>query len=726
MENLQPAKDSGRIDLSRATLDLRSPAGSLQDNRRLLLNMVGGKDAGQKLIRIGGWRKLCGAAYDGVSARVAVIGNFGSADANEESVRDLVNDLEPEAIVTTGNNVDYDGTYTSAKIDECVGYYREWIDPYTGDAELPDGRTQRDANAFYPCIGAKDVEGSMQSSFVAYFESIWGDKGLASDEGDLHYTFTIGPIQFFVVGTEMPGDPESDYYFSGIMDFIAQNIHGSTARYHVLVAHLAPYTNDAAEAPGTNWMRTNWARLGIDLVLCGQCSNYERLSVNGIPHVIIGAGGLALGGFVSPLQVGTSVVRKSAYGALLIEADMCSMRLRFIGINNAVLDSFEIGYKNQDLHDQLLPSGEEYPYEGHPYEEYPYEMEPYDTPCSLEITNTAPLFQEVYEDASFSLSIAVAGGAATKSYQWYRVETTGNELIANGLGEFGYVSGAQSANMTIAGVTEEASGAYLCIVSDSSGCNDTSDICQVQVTTAPTYYTPPTPLEVTLQPVGGAYVIGDPVSMTTAVTGGTPPYSYRWHRLINGTPVALSDDGRVTGTDTDTLAISVFMSVDVGDYYCVISDSGSGADFQTVATDIATLSISDPTEPPACYGSSIQSSDELDPCNPVTPDMADAFDCAIYETYCLKTPPFTGSYQSAASDCKSSAITILDGSWAAAGLTAAEYDAIWHMIDSFSYVEPSGTRVDATYGGYTAQLMWYTVIVYGYYRTRLKVEYSRA
>lgn len=86
---------------------------------------------------------------------------------------------------------------------------------------------------------------------------------------------------------------------------------------------------------------------------------------------------------------------------------------------------------------------------------------------------------------------------------------------------------------------------------------------------------------VTQVPAGGQLVVGRPLVLAAAATG-SPPLTFRWRR--NGFP--LTDDARITGAATLTLAISPSAAGDTGVYDLVVTNSCGSVLSQGVEVDI--------------------------------------------------------------------------------------------------------------------------------------------
>ena len=116
--------------------------------------------------------------------------DFGSNDANEQDVANLVKSWNPDFIVTVGDNNYPDGE--AATIDANVGkYYHEFIHPYTGTYGA--GAT---TNRFWPVIGNRDWENQSGPKLQPYFDYF------TLPNNERYYDFVQGPVHFFMLDSD--------------------------------------------------------------------------------------------------------------------------------------------------------------------------------------------------------------------------------------------------------------------------------------------------------------------------------------------------------------------------------------------------------------------------------------------------------------------------------------------------------------------------------------------
>ena len=189
--------------------------------------------------------------------------------------------------------------------------------------------------------------------------------------------------------------------------------------------------------------------------------------------------------------------------------------------------------------------------------------------------------------ASFTAQVGTAN--APLKYQWYQ----GTTPLANGTQADGSsISGANGVTaagtsftltLTLTGVTYQEAGNYTLYVTNS---------VNLSGSTIPVSLVVNDPYIVT-QPVNPSVVPGGNATFTV-VAAGSPTLSYQWYE--GGNP--LSDGGTtfggsavVSGSQTASLTLAGVADADDGDYYSVVTDSGSG---QSTNTATAELTVQDP------------------------------------------------------------------------------------------------------------------------------------
>ena len=260
--------------------------------------------------------------------RFGVIGDFGQAGQPEADVAALVNSWNPDFVITTGDNNYMLGQ--AATIDANIGqYYHQYIYPYTGS--YGSGAT---TNNFYPTLGNHDwltTVGQLPKPYLDYF-SLPGN--------ERYYEFTRGPLHFFVVDSDS-SEPDGITSNSIQGQWLQSALATSTSAWNVVFLHHSPYSSGIHGSNTTlQWPFQAW---GADIVLSGHDHTYERLSINGLPYIVNGLGGMqTLYNFNTPVA-GSQVRYNANHGALLVDATDVYATFKFITRSGIVIDTFSLG-----------------------------------------------------------------------------------------------------------------------------------------------------------------------------------------------------------------------------------------------------------------------------------------------------------------------------------------------------------------------------------------------
>lgn len=266
------------------------------------------------------------------TVRLAVIGDYGSGNARQGQVADMIASVGVDAIVTTGDNV-----YASTGYDRLVGrYYHPWIGGYRG--EYGTGAV---VNRFFPSLGNHDYLDVGVAAYLDYFSLPGSGVATTGTSGsERYYDAAIGPVHLFVLDTPMAVPGELSTAGPQAL-WLRQALAMSDAAWNLVVFHNPPY----ASTPGKTRAELRWpfAAWGADLVLTGDAHVYERLRVEGFDYVISG-----LGINHEPLTTARhpgSVTFYSAddAGALFIVACRTALHLEYRTLAAGVVDRATLG-----------------------------------------------------------------------------------------------------------------------------------------------------------------------------------------------------------------------------------------------------------------------------------------------------------------------------------------------------------------------------------------------
>lgn len=260
--------------------------------------------------------------------KVAAIGDFGEAGSRLQAVTDLVYDLDPELIITMGDN-NY-GDLTPAGFQENVGdYYDSFIN----------------SGNFYPCIGNHDYANGNGDAYFDYFD-------LPSTPADeRYYDFVRGNIHFFALNSNCTtsgcnnssggaDEPHGIYEYETQGIWLKNKLASSTAKYKLVYLHHSPYSSSDHHGSDTKvqWPFAEW---GATAVMSGHDHHYEHLLVDGIPYFVNGVGGRP------NYSVGTSLpetqfIVDDKNGAMLINATPDNITFEFWSVDTDNDDEVEL------------------------------------------------------------------------------------------------------------------------------------------------------------------------------------------------------------------------------------------------------------------------------------------------------------------------------------------------------------------------------------------------
>ncbi len=204
----------------------------------------------------------------------ASVGDFGTNNASEAAVANLIDGFAPAFVFTAGDN-----SYGNAGYDVNVGqYYHEYIGDYSGafGAGSP-------TNRFFPSAGNHDWDdGGGIDSYVAFF-TLPGT-GIASSNtsgNERYYDFVQGPVHFFAISSD-PQEPDGETGHEPPLagevqaQWLKSALAASTAPWQIVFMHHPPYSSGTGHGSETDlqWPFEAW---GADAVIAGHDHTYERI-----------------------------------------------------------------------------------------------------------------------------------------------------------------------------------------------------------------------------------------------------------------------------------------------------------------------------------------------------------------------------------------------------------------------------------------------------------------
>lgn len=264
--------------------------------------------------------------------RFAIVGDYGVAGPAEASVAARITSWNPEIVITVGDNNYLEGA--AATIDANIGqYYHSFIHPYGGS--FGPGAT---TNRFFPSLGNHDWVTAGAAPYLDYFTLPGNER---------YYDFVRGSVHFFAIDSD-PHEPDGIVASSAQATWLRDTLALSQSPFNVVYFHHPPYSSgDHGSTAALRWPFRAW---GADLVLNGHDHTYERIVIDGFPHVIDGLGGQFIYPFSGTFVPGSVAHFDGDFGAMLAEATDTRCTLRFITQGGAVMDQFV-----------LVPDGVHYP-----------------------------------------------------------------------------------------------------------------------------------------------------------------------------------------------------------------------------------------------------------------------------------------------------------------------------------------------------------------------------
>jgi len=281
-----------------------------------------------------GW--VAGAALSSAAApiRVAVIGDYGDLTPNAQAVANLVHAMNPEIVITLGDN-----SYDTRAIDGNVGQnYSRYIGNYGGS--YPPGST---VNRFFPCLGNHDYDdGGGLPAYLGYFTLPGAGVPSSNTSGnERYYDFIHGPIHFFAINSNGQ-EPDGNNSNSVQAQWLRTQLAASTSPWKIVYMHHSPYTSGDSHGSiqSLQWPFRAW---GASAVLSAHDHVYERLLIDGLPYFVNGVGGRGLKGFLSPVP-GSVVRYNDDFGAMLLTLENGNLTFQFFSIapTNSLVDSFTL------------------------------------------------------------------------------------------------------------------------------------------------------------------------------------------------------------------------------------------------------------------------------------------------------------------------------------------------------------------------------------------------
>jgi hypothetical protein len=270
------------------------------------------------------------------SVTFAVIGDYGVDNGYELAVSNLVKSLDPDFIVSLGDNAYGSGNSP----DNAIGkYYSDYIGNYQGI--YGDGS---ETNRFFPALGNHDwTDGGGIQAYLDFFTIPESSSG-----NERYYDFVMGPVQFFICDAD-PREPDGESEDSVQAQWLQEGLENSVTPWQVVVVHEPPYSSGVVHGPHEDfqWPYEEW---GADAVFSGDEHSYERLLKDDnndgvdLPYFVNGAGGAGLYPFSNSPDPDSAARYNANYGAMLVTASDDEITFEFWSIagGGTLIDSYTI------------------------------------------------------------------------------------------------------------------------------------------------------------------------------------------------------------------------------------------------------------------------------------------------------------------------------------------------------------------------------------------------
>jgi hypothetical protein len=157
------------------------------------------------------------------------------------------------------------------------------------------------------------------------------------------YDFVWGPVHFFSIDSD-EHEPAGRTQGSAQAMWLKNHLAASTSTWNVVYMHHPPYSsgNHHGSDLDLQWPYQEW---GADVVFAGHEHNYERLSVNGFPYIVLGISGNKIYGFLKPLK--ESVTRYNEdWGAVRAVATRTMLKFELVTRSGAIIDTLTLRKEN--------------------------------------------------------------------------------------------------------------------------------------------------------------------------------------------------------------------------------------------------------------------------------------------------------------------------------------------------------------------------------------------
>ena len=281
----------------------------------------------------------------------AVVGDYGSGDANAAAVGNLVKGWSPIYIVTNGDGYRVEaGGSGDTKYDYSTGaFYCQFMAGIstTGTKCPPPGPSGN--NRFYAALGNHDytdagTSNNLPTTYTNYF-SLPGPGAVSNGNSgnERYYDVVQGPIHFYIINSNNGAGQEPDGTSSTSVQatWLKNRLAASSLAWKIVVFHHPPYSSGSQ---GSNaWMQWPFAQWGANVVISGHDHDYERILRDGIVYFVNGTGGATESTYnCGTLVTGSQVCLDKVFGAQRVTASSTSLTFDFITTAGVLRDTYTL------------------------------------------------------------------------------------------------------------------------------------------------------------------------------------------------------------------------------------------------------------------------------------------------------------------------------------------------------------------------------------------------
>ena len=344
----KPASQHARIHLDSLVWRIRMLFGSRPGKTALgvvvLLVLFGGGTAAMFLI--GGWSWQSRPALQPQSLsppdtplppssppgllRFIAIGDFGCGGRSEQDVAREVARLEPEIVITVGDN-----RYSPVNTyDAAVGkHYCAFIAGARNGSHCAGDEVA--VNRFFPSTGNHDYsDGGGIDEYRDYFSLPGAGVPTSGTTGsELYYDHIHRHVHFFVLDSDPDYSPTS---LDAQQVWLQSALNASAATWKIVHFHHPPYSSGMqGDHARMQWPYAQW---GAHVVISGHDHSYERIVRDGILYLVCGIGGQEAYPLSRARVPGSQAAITDVYGACLFEAAEDAISVALVTADAAVRD----------------------------------------------------------------------------------------------------------------------------------------------------------------------------------------------------------------------------------------------------------------------------------------------------------------------------------------------------------------------------------------------------